>query len=61
MMPDFRSSIRRLVFGLGIMAVLTGTALADTSVSLAPDQLRAAAIAELQTGSANRAKAYADA
>lgn len=50
----------QVVFGLWL-AVAAGMSQADTSVQLAPDQLRAAAAAELKTGAPERALGYADA
>jgi tetratricopeptide (TPR) repeat protein len=52
---------RRLLLGVGFLAMLSGAVMADTTVSLNPDQLRAAAIEELHAGAPNRAIAYADA
>ena len=45
MLPEIQNKARRLILGLGILALLAGGAVADTAISLAPDQLRAAAIA----------------
>lgn len=61
MLPNITRKARQLILGMGILAVLSGGAVADTAVSLAPDQLRAAAVAELRTGIPSRAIAYADA
>jgi tetratricopeptide (TPR) repeat protein len=61
MRSDIWSIARKLIIGLAALVVLSNFASADTSVSLSPDQLRAAAIAEFQGGNPNRAVAYADA
>ena len=61
MLHNIKSNARRFAFGLGVLAILAGAAVAGTSVPLEPDQLRAAAIAEIQTGSPSHAAAYADA